>query len=128
MSAVTAVLNKDCLIIRSATDGTPLRDYPYNQTVYVKSPAMQSAQEMTGRLVGALNTVRAPLTLSLLVVSPNTAIVLDILIMNFLVFQLFEGPYLIYPDLILEWASSLSLIPFEFANIFKDWSSKTDCQ
>ena len=83
---------------------------------------------MTGRLVGALNTMRAPLTLSLLVVSPNTAIVLDILIMNFLVFQLFEGPYLIYPDLILEWASSLSLIPFEFANIFKDWSSKTDCQ
>ena len=82
--------------------------------------------------IGAMqvaNYVRVPFNFLGVLGSPTASVFLDILFNQFIILQLFEGPFLTYPEEMLANTSVyFGILPFQTPNPFQDWiESDDDC-
>ena len=112
-----------------SAQGQVFVDYPIEVTglVLISGGASQTAKSTGEAISAASSNIRAIANLAVSGANPGSAMALDKVLSEFFFLRFLEGPQIIYPTLVLTYASSPGSLPFSVGNPFADWAHNQVC-
>ena len=112
-----------------SAQGQVFVDYPIevNRLVLISGGASQAAKSTGETISAASSSIRAIANLAVSGANPGSAMALDKVLSEFFFLRFLEGPQIIYPTLVLTYASSPGSLPFSVGNPFADWAHNQVC-
>ena len=112
-----------------SAQGQVFVDYPIevNRLVLISGGASQAAKSTGETISAASSSIRAIANLAVSGANPGSAMALDKVLSEFFFLRFLEGPQIIYPTLVLTYASSPGSLPFSVGNPFAGWAHNQVC-